>query len=671
MRRLLLSTMAVVLVVAAPALASLPPSTPYDDTAIKAAIKAIKSGSVPYSSSLIDGTPLLWSRGLDIGMSSPGSRGGTGRQMFQAQEAMHDPRVIFANYCIQNSFEAACNNPVTVTASIDYPDGIAGSPRGLTVNGRKTFTIQPGGWAKTDAVAISFPSGATPYVITRIQLSLAPTAISATGATTGGSLTAGTNSYVVTAVAGEQGESGPSSTATVTNTGSTSSNVLTWTLDPLSVPATAISIYRNGVLLATVPPTTTSWTDTGSLTAGTKAPPQSGQTYPFGITESLNGGTGQTTGEGDNYTTSGGTGSDQTGTSGTGWITGGYVYAYGADAMVAQPDVGGRDKPTVCIYGDSIARGTGEYLDRGYIARALIDSSPSIPFFQESVPSAGIVASVTNSGLMMKTVFSQDCSDSVVEYGTNDTYASENIGTEQVPAIKSNLLQFWAELSKRGSRVWQTTILPRTGGSTDSMATAANQLREAAPVSGATNASPIVVSSVGYIATGLTDGSPVKITGITGNTAANGSFYAKVSGYNIVTFAIYQDAGLTVPVAGNGSYAGGGNYERLNADAGRININDWLRAGAPITISGASMTPAAIGTAGAVTIGQSGHPLTGIFDAASKVEVNSSNVLTPDGGYWISNGTADYYVNDDGTHPTINGTALLMQAIDTTKFKAP
>lgn len=75
-------------------------------------------------------------------------------------------------------------------------------------------------------------------------------------------------------------------------------------------------------------------------------------------------------------------------------------------------------------------------------------------------------------------------------------------------------------------------------------------------VTGATNATPIVITT--NSAHGLSDGSQVGIQNVTGNTAANGFFYAKVTGYSATTFALYSDLGLTSAVAGSGAYVSGG-----------------------------------------------------------------------------------------------------------------
>jgi len=92
------------------------------------------------------------------------------------------------------------------------------------------------------------------------------------------------------------------------------------------------------------------------------------------------------------------------------------------------------------------------------------------------------------------------------------------------------------------------------------------------PLSGATNATPIVVT--------CTNGSPglpstsqlVFITGINGNTAANGWFWATAgSSGNLIN--LYYDQAKTQPVSGNGAYTSGGamfvcSSQQLNTAVG-------------------------------------------------------------------------------------------------------
>jgi hypothetical protein len=75
------------------------------------------------------------------------------------------------------------------------------------------------------------------------------------------------------------------------------------------------------------------------------------------------------------------------------------------------------------------------------------------------------------------------------------------------------------------------------------------------PVGGASNSSPIVISAPYR----LDNGQMVLISGVGGNTAANGTYYAKTSGYAASQFGLYMDAALITPVAGSGAYNGGGS----------------------------------------------------------------------------------------------------------------
>ena len=80
------------------------------------------------------------------------------------------------------------------------------------------------------------------------------------------------------------------------------------------------------------------------------------------------------------------------------------------------------------------------------------------------------------------------------------------------------------------------------------------------PVTGATNATPIVVTAVAH---GLADGDYVTISNVGGNTNANGSYYAKVTTYSADTFALYTDKALTTARGGNSSWTSGGDVARL------------------------------------------------------------------------------------------------------------
>jgi hypothetical protein len=79
-------------------------------------------------------------------------------------------------------------------------------------------------------------------------------------------------------------------------------------------------------------------------------------------------------------------------------------------------------------------------------------------------------------------------------------------------------------------------------------------------VGGATNASPIVISTNTH---SLNDGDPITIASVGGNTNANGNWFAKVTGYSLSTFALYTDKALTLPRVGNSNWTSGGTIARL------------------------------------------------------------------------------------------------------------
>jgi hypothetical protein len=102
-----------------------------------------------------------------------------------------------------------------------------------------------------------------------------PAAPSNTGSTSGGTLAAGTRYYAVTALS-EGGETKAGPTVSATNTGSTSSNALTWTAVS---GATGYKVYRGAspttlVHIATVAPgASPAYTDTNATATGSAPPP--------------------------------------------------------------------------------------------------------------------------------------------------------------------------------------------------------------------------------------------------------------------------------------------------------------------------------------------------------------------------------------------------------------
>lgn len=92
------------------------------------------------------------------------------------------------------------------------------------------------------------------------------------------------------------------------------------------------------------------------------------------------------------------------------------------------------------------------------------------------------------------------------------------------------------------------------------------------------NASPIAITAAGH---GLSTGNQVEISGVLGNTAANGSFVVTVLDAN--TFRLDGSTG-------NGTYAGGGSWRRANPEVLYVgSLNEvWIRttAGGMLTKGG-------------------------------------------------------------------------------------
>ncbi len=76
----------------------------------------------------------------------------------------------------------------------------------------------------------------------------------------------------------------------------------------------------------------------------------------------------------------------------------------------------------------------------------------------------------------------------------------------------------------------------------------------AVPVRNVTSGSPVVVTAPAD----LSNGQPVQVASVQGISVANGTWFARTSGYSSGQFGLYLDAALTRPVTGAGDYAAGG-----------------------------------------------------------------------------------------------------------------
>ena len=100
-------------------------------------------------------------------------------------------------------------------------------------------------------------------------------------------------------------------------------------------------------------------------------------------------------------------------------------------------------------------------------------------------------------------------------------------------------------------------------------------------ITGATNATPIVVTAAAH---GLVTGDAISISGITGNTNANG--YFRITRLTADTFSL-QNYSTGADIAGNGAYGGTPVAVTGIVQANRVLVGDGTAA-ASIVISAAS-----------------------------------------------------------------------------------
>ncbi|MEQ1825946.1 MAG: LamG-like jellyroll fold domain-containing protein, partial [Pirellula sp.] len=96
-----------------------------------------------------------------------------------------------------------------------------------------------------------------------------------------------------------------------------------------------------------------------------------------------------------------------------------------------------------------------------------------------------------------------------------------------------------------------------------------------AAITAASNANPITITTAST--TGLVNGQLISISGVAGNTSANGTYFVKV--VSSTSFELYTNAALTTGVVGNAAYTSGGTWTtRLSGvtgtgDSGSISLN--------------------------------------------------------------------------------------------------
>jgi hypothetical protein len=139
-------------------------------------------------------------------------------------------------------------------------------------------------------------------------------------------------------------------------------------------------------------------------------------------------------------------------------------------------------------------------------------------------------------------------------------------------------------------------------------------------ITNATNATPIVITTSGVYS--LANAQQVTIAGVLGNTAANGTNYAKTSGYTTTTLGLYQDSGLTMGVAGNGAYTSGGTVSVVPA-ATDTQLFNQLAISSVITPTNPSSPVLQFVNTFNAGVGTGAVAECGLFDAAS-----SGNIIS-------------------------------------------
>ncbi len=146
---------------------------------------------------------------------------------------------------------------------------------------------------------------------------------------------------------------------------------------------------------------------------------------------------------------------------------------------------------------------------------------------------------------------------------------------------------------------------------------------------------------------------------------ASGSSLAAIQALMLTTWSEFSLRGIPVwqttitpRTTTTDAWATTANQTVVNAaqEAVRVGLNTWLRAGAPI-VGGVAV---AVGTTGAIVMGQAGHPLTGIFDATAQIETSfNSGIMRVDFGA----------PSNEGIHFLAAVTPTIATAIDVTKLR--
>ena len=293
--------------------------------------------------------------------------------------------------------------------------------------------------------------------------------------------------------------------------------------------------------------------------------------------------------------------------------------------------------PVVGIFGDSIAFGTNNNNQEGYIGTAL----------------AGASVNYWNAGFGGSTVLNQSryttalaeiahkyIDAGIIHIGTNDLFNAETFSQMQ-----NGILQYIQNLGAGGVPMWLCTILPRTT-STDSWATVANQTVSAYE--------PLRIQWNNWLRDTSSNGFTAYMSTHLVGLAKLGGVFDVCPGYE------YNSSGTALTTGAMTYTTYGITCTSANATAGAVY---WDSSNNPFTVGptiAAGTLLVTTGTTPPVGMTLTKHSGTGdatiTFSSFTASSANQQAFATF--GDIISNGTANYYVSD-GIHPKLTANSVL------------
>jgi hypothetical protein len=672
--------------------------------------------------------PFLWGRAINLGNGFAADVAGPGTSQigFTPTVACTGLRWLFQNYNTSGNGDGNAPNPVTLSAALWdgtalYPIMFGGHPTvtlgvrgqiwtdplGYTAAGPAVFTGYISGTTLTVVSVLSgtiaanttlrgqgvlwgqniqsgsgstwtlfYPqtlgSAGTPVTMfagpiywlrTYPQVAVAPTGPTCTAANSGGTLAAATYFYKITAVCGAQGESGGSTEVSGTTTG-TGTMALTWAVDQRSVSPQSFNVYRGSATGAEsflcnvgLPQVNAAgqyaWTDTGAIANGVNAQ----------ATASAMSATATMT---------------LTATASGNPAAGMYVFGTGIAAGTKVSALGtfnGTSGTLTLSAAQTISGETVQFANPVPPAQSVSigATAPGLNYLQEGLNGAAYSGNASNQ---LATLSNGWRSASSGQFFT----AVEMAGIPLAPlgkpvivgivgdSIEAGTTSAGLSTTDRGPAVQALAglnipyrLLAKTGDELVYQSQAATFRSRAQMLAGCTHV--IIETVTNDIFPGGQTQAQVEANLMTVATLAAGQG-AKVFCVTCIP-RVTLTSGSGTTVSGQTAQAG---------EAVRQAHNNWVRAGGPI--SPTTLAPVAIGTGGAILFGQAGHPIAGYIDYAAQVEVNASNVLTVNGGFYgvwpLGSTPPGTPGTQDGVHPTsfvqgtctgsISGTTLTLTA---------